>query len=443
MRTLATKLTLAFVAVGVLGVVLFALLVARRTTVELNRFLSEREQEVLVDIVSEFFDERESWEGVRTFLISRPALERYSRGALLADANGRVLFAGEGRPSTDHLDHVELAEATPVTDDGHIVGYLHFAGPGRRGGPPPERPLLQRVVWAAIASAAATIGVALIVGGLLARTLTRPVTALTEATRAMAAGDLHQQVAVQTQDEIGELARSFNQMSADLAQASAMRKQMTADLAHELRTPLTILGGYAEGLREARVEPSPALFALMHDEVLHLQRLVEDLRVLSLADAGELPLNRRAVDASALLERAYLANAGRAAELGVDLRLEVEEPLPSVAVDTERMAQVLNNLVGNALRHSGGGGVALRGRAQGGKVVLEVQDSGSGIAAEDLPFVFERFYRGDKSRHREDASTSGLGLAIARAIVEGHGGVIGVDSVEGMGSTFWIRLPQA
>lgn len=443
MRTLAAKLTLAFVVVGVLGVVLFALLLARRTSVEVRRYLSERDQEVLVDLLGEYYDERESWEGVQAFLVSRPALGRYSHDAVLADTSGRVLFAGPGRPSGGQLSEEEMAEAVEVMDDDRAVGFLSLPGEFRRNGQRPEEDFLQRMVWAAIASAAATIGVALVVGGLLARTLTRPVTALTEATRAMAAGDLHQQVAVQTQDEIGELARSFNQMSADLAQASTMRKQMTADLAHELRTPLTILGGYAEGLREARVESSPELFALMHDEVLHLQRLVEDLRVLSLADAGELPLNRRGVDASALLERAYLANAGRAGELGIALHLEAADSLPSVSVDTDRMAQVLNNLVGNALRHSSSGGVTLRGRALAREVVLEVEDTGSGIAAEDLAFVFERFYRGDKSRHRDDADSSGLGLAIARAIVESHGGAIGVDSVEGSGSTFWIRLPQA
>jgi two-component system sensor histidine kinase BaeS len=281
-------------------------------------------------------------------------------------------------------------------------------------------------------------------GWLLARTLTAPVRELTAATQAMAAGDLNQRVAVHTHDEIGNLAHSFNQMSADLARASQLRKQMTADLAHDLRTPLSILRGYLEGLKEDQLQGTPALYILMHEEVLHLQRLVEDLRVLSLADAGELPLNRRMVDPTALLERTGLLYYVAAEQQGVHLRVEAAENLPSIQVDTDRLTQVLNNLVSNALRHTRQGEILLGARANNTNVELSIRDTGSGIDAEDLPFVFDRFYRGDKSRQRmDDGASSGLGLAIAKAIVEAHGGTIQVESTAGSGTTFTIILPAA
>jgi two-component system sensor histidine kinase BaeS len=292
----------------------------------------------------------------------------------------------------------------------------------------------------------------------------------------MARGGLGQQVQVRSSDEVGQLAAAFNHMSADLARASQLRTQMTADLAHDLRTPLTILRGYTEGLQDGRLQGAPALYAVMHGEVEHLQRLVEELRVLSLADAGELPLNRRAVDPAALLERAGLAHVMQAEQQGVALRVEADDGLPSIAVDTDRMAQVLNNLVSNALRYTPEGGeIVLRAyvdrslktadrrpqledrslktadqgaqaAAVGGQasaVVLEVRDTGSGIAAEDLPNVFDRFYRADAARQRTNSGGggSGLGLAIAKAIVEVHGGGISVASKQGEGSTFTIALP--
>ncbi len=259
----------------------------------------------------------------------------------------------------------------------------------------------------------------------------------------MARGKLDQRVVVRSRDEIGELAASFNQMSIDLARASQLRKQMTADLAHDLRTPLSILRGYTEGLQDGRLNGSTKLFTIMHGEVEHLQRMVEDLRVLSLADAGELPLNKRSVDPRALLERAGLAYIMEAEQQGVALRVETPENLPSISVDTDRMAQVLNNLVSNALRYTHAGEIVLQAQSDHGEVQLQVRDTGSGIAAEDLPFIFDRFYRADKARQRSDSVTSGLGLAITKAIVEAHDGSIRATSQLNHGTTFTITLPTA
>jgi two-component system sensor histidine kinase BaeS len=452
LRSLAGRLTLAFLLVGVLGVLLFALLIGQRTRTEFDRFLSDRDQAILIDALSDYYDEYGDWAGVRQALAT-PPLNHYAADILLLDANGVVELPRRGFERGERYPLDDAEAKTELEVDGQTVGYVVWLaaegrpGPNRPGpnGRPPaqlEDAFWDRILWAAIASALITILVALLLGWLLARTLSAPVRALTSATQAMAAGDLEQRVEVHTQDEIGDLARSFNRMSADLARASQLRKQMTADLAHDLRTPLSILRGYLEGLQEAQLEGTPGLYTLMHEEVLHLQRLVEDLRLLSLADAGELSLNRRLIDPAALVERTGLLYFVAAEQQGVQLRVEAAEDLPSILVDTDRITQVLNNLVSNALRHTQQGEIVLSARENGSGVILSIRDSGSGIAAEDLPFVFDRFYRGDKSRQRaDDGASSGLGLAIAKAIVEAHGGAIQVESMPGRGTTFNMTLP--
>lgn len=172
-----------------------------------------------------------------------------------------------------------------------------------------------------------------------------------------------------------------------------------------------------------------------------MQRLVEDLRTLSLADAGELPLDRRMVDPKAVLEHAGLAHIMQAEQQGVALQVEAEDDLPSINVDIDRMAQVLNNLVTNALRHTAQGRIVLLAERDGQHVQLKVTDTGAGIALADLPFVFDRFYLADPSRQRDEDDSSGLGLAISKAIVEAHGGMIAVASILGQGTTFTISLP--
>jgi two-component system sensor histidine kinase BaeS len=451
-RSLAGKLTLAFLLVGVLGVLLFALLIGQRTRTEFDRFLSDRDQAILIDALNDYYAEYRNWEGVRQALFA-PPLNFYARDILLLDAEGVVELANREYEIGEHYPLGDARSKTRLEANGQTVGYIVWYGPDRghdANGPAPgglgpgplEDALWGRILWAAITSGVITILLALLLGWLLARTLTAPVRELTVATQAMAAGDLNQRVEVHTQDEIGNLAVAFNQMSADLARASHLRQQMTADLAHDLRTPLSILRGYLEGLKESELEGTSALFTLMHGEVLHLQRLVEDLRLLSLADAGELSLNRRMVDPAALLERTGLLYFIAAEQQGIQLRVETTENLPSILVDTDRITQVLNNLVSNALRHTHQGEIVLSSQADDSNVYLSVRDTGSGIAAGDLPFVFDRFYRGDKSRQRtDDGNSSGLGLAIAKAIVEAHGGTIQVKSTLGEGTTFMLILP--
>jgi len=249
-------------------------------------------------------------------------------------------------------------------------------------------------------------------------------------------------VPVRSQDELGELATAFNQMSSDLARANALRRQMTADIAHDLRTPLTVITGYLESLRDGVLKPSPGRFDAMYSEAQHLQRLVEDLRTLSLADAGELPLNRRPTSPRALLEELAAAYEHRAAQAGVTLQVRANHYIPLIQVDPDRIKQVLSNLISNALRYTPTGGqISLTATRHDDQVLLSVQDSGMGITPEALPHIFERFYRGDPARPGQEGE-SGLGLAIARSIVKMHGGRIWAESDPGAGSTFIIALPN-
>lgn len=286
-----------------------------------------------------------------------------------------------------------------------------------------ERGFRQVLLLGAGGAVLTGIGLAL----LLTFTLTRPLRELTDASRRLARGELGHQVTVRSADELGQLTDAFNQMSRDLARAEEVRQQMTADVAHELRTPLSILSGYTEALEDGKLEPNSEMFAVMHQQVIQLRHLVEDLRTLSLADAGKLTLNRRPVDPKALFERVFLGYAARAEKEGVTLTLDTPETLPAMTLDVERMTQVLNNLVANALRHTPAGGTVTL-RARPGE--LAVVDTGEGIDPADLPHIFERFYRADQARQRTDGS-SGLGLTIAKSIVKAHNGKIEARSGNG------------
>jgi len=358
----------------------------------------------------------------------------------LVDLDGDVVLPAGSYRLGDQVPAEELAQGIEVEVDGQTVGMALVTGDAPELSPQEEQYLARTNRSSLYAALAATL-VALALGVFLARTFTRPVRELTAATRALARGELEQQVPVRSQDELGELAASFNQMSADLARAVELRRQMTADIAHDLRTPLTVMAGYLEALRDGVLQPSPERFETMHQEAQHLKRLVEDLRTLSLADAGELTLNCEPVPPGFVLEQAAEAYRHEAEQQGIELTVDVAPNLPSVFVDPDRLAQVLGNLVNNAICHTPDGErVSLAATQEADQVLLTVCDTGTGIPSDELPHVFDRFYRGGEAR-KESGAGSGLGLAIARSIVGLHGGTISVESVVNQGTVFAIALP--
>ncbi|MGW7580138.1 sensor histidine kinase [Kitasatospora sp. NPDC054768] len=292
--------------------------------------------------------------------------------------------------------------------------------------------------------------------------LSRPLHALTHAARRMADGDLSARVDVTGRDEIAGLAAAFNAMAERRGQLEDLRKAMVGDIAHELRTPLSNIRGWLEAVEDGVATADRALTGSLLEEALLLQHLIDDLKDLAAADAGELALYREPVDVEDLLAQVATAHGARARASGVALALAVEPsrdassgnmssgsaPDGSVAgaelfADPVRLRQAVGNLVANAVRHTPAGGtVTLRARTDADAVLIEVADTGSGIAEADLPLVFERFWRAEKSRSRRTGG-SGLGLAIVRKLAEVHDGSVRVASTPGRGSVFTVRLPVA
>lgn len=280
-----------------------------------------------------------------------------------------------------------------------------------------------------------TIAVTVLAG----RRFTRPLRALTAAAQRMRDGDVTTQVQVRRRDEIGRLAGAFNDMAASRAQVERLRTDLISDIAHELRTPLSNIRGWLEAAQDGVAEADDVLVASLLEEAMQLHHIIDDLQDLAMADAGTLRLHREAVSVQELFAQVTAAHRARAEAAGV--ALAAEDGDVELSADPVRLRQVVDNLVTNAVRHTGAGGsVRLRVFADGADVVLEVRDTGSGIAAEDLPHVFDRFWRAEKSRNRQTGG-SGLGLAIVRKLVEAHGGKVEVASELGVGTVFRVRLP--
>jgi two-component system OmpR family sensor kinase/two-component system sensor histidine kinase BaeS len=263
---------------------------------------------------------------------------------------------------------------------------------------------------------------------------------------AVAEGDLSARVPPPERGpgEFARLAESFNRMVAELERADRQRRNLTADVAHELRTPLHIIQGNLEGVLDGVYEPTAEHIGATLDEARALARLVDDLRTLSLAEAGQLALAREAVDVAELLADVDTSFSGQAEAAGIALRVAVDDALSerTVVGDVGRLDQILGNLVANALRYTPAGGtISLQAESIESGVRIVVRDTGEGIPSADLPFIFDRFWRGDRSRTRAQGTGSGLGLAIARQLVQAHGGRIAVESAAGQGTTFTIELP--
>jgi signal transduction histidine kinase len=297
-------------------------------------------------------------------------------------------------------------------------------------------------------AALAATATAIIASLLISRQVVAPVQAMMAASRRIAEGHYEERVRVtgdipkQEQDELGQLALSFNQMANQLERTEAIRRQLIGDVAHELRTPLTTIKGYTEGLMDGLLPANAETYTQIYREADRLQRLVNDLQELSRVEAGAYELHRKTTTVKALVDATIERIESQFQEKGVQLTTQIHPGLPDIQVDEDRIGQVLLNLVGNALQHTPPGGtVLIKAIKQPGQVQIEITDTGTGVPVEHLPHLFTRFYRVDKSRSRQ-AGGSGIGLTIAKHLVEAHGGRIWAESSgTGKGATFGFTLP--
>jgi signal transduction histidine kinase len=318
------------------------------------------------------------------------------------------------------------------------VGYV--LPPPAEGALQAEREILGRVNQAIFVAGLLSLGAALVGAALLTAGVLKPVRELTVAARAMAGGDLSRRVAVRGRDEVGELSQAFNHMGESLQQAESLRRDMTADIAHELRNPLSVMQARVEAVIDGIYPPTAEHLQPVLEQTRLLSRLVEDLRTLALADAGQLALDRQEIDLAGVVERTVAGYRAQAQAAGVELRLHPVEGV-RVEADPGRMEQVVGNLLSNALRHAPpGSAVEVSLEIHANRARLEVADAGEGIPAEALPNIFERFYRADRARSRE-AGGSGLGLAISRQLIVAHGGSIAAANRPQGGALFRVELP--
>jgi two-component system sensor histidine kinase BaeS len=405
------------------------------------------------DLVAEletYYRDHGNWQGVDSIFASRhgPGMGM-GRGSdfggmmpawRLAALDGSLVYDPSGAVP-QRLSSQELQSALVLTSAGSTIGYLLT---------PPEMPapdqnfeatLLQRITRASFNAALIAGGISLILALLLVTILLKPVNQLSTAAVKLAQGDLSQRVSTRGAKELVALGHSFNRMAESLQRAETSRRAMTADIAHELRTPLAVQRAHLEALQDGIYPLNQDNLEVILRQNQLLDRLVEDLRTLALADSGELKLEKHTLDLAELAADVADGFKGRADQSGVGLQLNLDPSCPDVEADLERIQQILHNLLQNALRHTPHGGkIVLVLTCEDRQARLSIQDSGAGIPPETLPYIFERFYRADPSRSRSEGGT-GLGLAIARRLAELHGGRLEAANQAAGGAVFTLILP--
>lgn len=460
-QSLLVRLMVAFALVILVGVVIIFAIANQATTNEFRGYMFRGgmmlSDQIARDLAA-YYAARGSWQGVSQYFAQsfdsgmgqmmgggfrwRGMIGMMGGQILLADASGVVVASRDGSSVGQKLSGAQLSKGTPIQVNGQTVGTLIDQSSNSLAFDALQQDYLQRVNLSILLAGVVAGVIAFVLGFILFYQITSPLNALASASRKIASGDLTARVANPRSDEIGQVGRAFNAMADSLAQSEAARRNMIADVAHELRNPLGVIQGHLEGLLDGVFPATPEQIASIHEETLLLTRLVDDLRDLALADAGQLRITRQLTDLSALVEKTVAALGPQAAEKNIVLKTDVAAVLPMVNIDAQRIEQVLRNLTGNALRHTPPGGtvsIAVE-RACTTFVAVRVNDTGPGIPPEDRSRVFERFWRGDKSRSRAGGG-AGLGLAIAKQLVVAHGGTIGVESETGRGAMFWFTLP--
>ncbi|MFZ5925759.1 MAG: ATP-binding protein, partial [Bacillota bacterium] len=453
------KISMAFVVMAICGALLTALAanIATRSVFDWYvRRATVVRAEQWRNLFAAYYAQRGSWAGIQSLVPSmmgphgRGFGRRWPGGVaavmrdervILADHAGRIIVDSGGMSTGSMLDEKTARFTLPVTVDGRRVGTVALVTPLQRGLVTLEAEFLRRVTASTVLGGilAALLGVAL--ASTFSRQISAPLLELSKAARQLAQRNFDVKIDAKPEDEIGDVARAFNFMKDSLKANEESRHKLVADVAHELRTPLAVLRGNLESLQEGVAQPTPEMIVSLHDEVIRLSRIVQDLLNLGQMESRSFPLHLVPTRIGDVIVRVTCVFAAETEARGIRLDTVIEHDLPPVQADPDRIAQVLVNLLANAVRHTPDGGrVTVSACRRDGHVAVAVQDTGPGIAQKDLPHVFDRFYRTDESRDRA-AGGAGLGLAIAKGIVEAHGGTISAASEPGRGATFTFTLP--
>jgi two-component system, OmpR family, sensor histidine kinase BaeS len=434
---IALRLALAFTAVALAAVALLAVLTAAFATADVSALASRQRDQltsVIVLAAGGAWDRRNSWAKADL----EPVLDlakRIGADVQVRDQAGRPVGTTPGFAA--HPGSPQRSE--PVKVRQHQVGQalVRFSGPALGS----ADQALETALLRAIAGAAGLAALLALVAGLgVARYITRPVAQLIAATRAMTRGERSSRVGpVRAPGELGELATAFDQMADALDRQEQLRRHLVADVAHELRTPIAVLQAEHEALLDGVTEPTPAQFGVLRDQVLRLARIVGDLEILSEADAAAFRMSTDRIDLADIAARAADSLAGRFEAAGITVARRLE-PVPVVA-DADRLHQIIINLLTNALKFTPAGGqVTIEAGPADDRAVLRVSDTGVGIPADELPRIFDRFWRGQQAAH---IGGSGIGLAVAAELARAHGGELNAASTVGLGTQMTLTLPRA
>ncbi|KTB48201.1 sensor histidine kinase [Dehalogenimonas alkenigignens] len=455
MRSLAWKLGAALVMVAVIAIGIMAVITNLNTSRQFQSYIETSPAfiETVSRTLAVFYAQNRSWAGVENLLPQLVA--NTSDRLVVADSSGQIVGDTAGELSGVNLSQTDLTGGYTIRTmmgfqggmggGGQIVGQAFYVG--QTGVAAEQAFLNQTNRWLWLSGGIAVI-LAVVLAVILARNFIRPLRALDTGAREIASGNLGYRVKIDSGDEAGRLAESFNAMAGSLQQSEEARKRLLADVAHELRTPLTIISGTVDAISDGVLPADEKQLKIIKSESQVLTRLIADLRDLSLAEAGELKLELSSVDLADLVRRKAEQFKPLAEAKGISLISEAAEALPSVPGDWVRLEQVFANLFSNAIRHTPAGGritVSFNPDTLEGTpaVTAAVTDTGEGMTIEQLEHIFDRFYRVEDSRARAEGNGAGLGLAIVKQMVAAHHGRVRVESRPGRGSTFHITLPAA
>lgn len=437
-NSLRIKLLMSFFLVIAIGVGTIAYIASNSAISQFDRYVSrdqaERYQRLALTF-SNYYRYMGDWDEVSD--LTSKVSEMYNERIVLTNPSGEVLGDTAEELIGEKIASDWSNKSVTINLGDFSIGKIYIRTQQRS---PLQNTFINSVNKSVLTGGIIAGIVGIVLALLFSRNILKPIRELTEATKKMQQGDLDQRVDTSSGGEIGKLGESFNELAQRLKEQKNLREEMVSDVAHELRNPLSNIQGYLEGLREGMIDPTKQVFETLHQQSLVLNSLVNDLRDVNQAKAGKLNLDKKQVVLEDIISREIKALEAKAEEEGVVLSQNLNGP-NLLKADSARISQVIRNLLDNAITHtSKGGEIRIKTRTSSGEVVTTVSDDGTGIPEQDLPHIFDRFYRVDKSRSRGTGGT-GLGLTIAKEIIESHGGKITVKSSEGKGSTFEFTLP--